>query len=247
MRRSTSSRDTESVTVNVPRWYFPEFSPVGTDLASVEAVAAFDRNQGTDPARDAELLGRLRAEPGMVLVDLGCGTGSLLVEAARLGVAAHGVDVSENMLTFTRRRAAVAGVDVCLHHAGFLTYEHHGEPADVVTVRSALHQLPDFWKQVALVRLRQFMRPGGRLYVSDAVWSFPPQDWQSAITDWIDRMGMPEGSGFTRADFETHVREEFSTFDWMLEGMLVRAGFFIDSVTKPGPWSAAYWCSATPD
>ena len=230
----------------VPRWYFPEFSPVGVDLASVEAVAAFDRNHGTDPAQDAELLGRLSAEPDMVLVDLACGTGSLLVEAARRGLAAHGVDVSANMLTFTRRRAALADVDVCLHHAGFLTYEHHGGLADIVTVRSALHQLPDFWKQVALVRLRQFMRPGGQLYVSDVVWSFTPQDWQSAIPEWIDRMGRPEGSGFTRTDFETHVREEFSTFDWMLEGMLVKAGFSIDSVVKPMPWSAAYWCSATP-
>ncbi len=235
------------MTGHVPRWYFPEFTPVGVDLASVEAVAAFDRNHGTEPAQDAQLLRRLGAERGMVLVDLGCGTGSLLMEAARLGVVAHGVDVSENMLDFTRRRAALAGVDVCLHHAGFLTYEHHGEPADIVTVRSALHQLPDFWKQAALVRLREFTRLGGRLYVSDAVWSFPPQNWQSAIPEWIDRMGMPEGSGFTRTDFETHVREEFSTFDWMLEGMLRRAGFVIESVAKTTPWSAAYWCSATSD
>jgi hypothetical protein len=29
----------------VPRWYFPEFDPVGTDLASPEAVAASDRTQ----------------------------------------------------------------------------------------------------------------------------------------------------------------------------------------------------------
>jgi putative AdoMet-dependent methyltransferase len=231
----------------LPRWYFAEFEPVGTDLASEEAVAAFDRNQGTDPARDAELLQRLGAGPGTVLVDLGCGTGALLVEAARRGVAAHGVDVSENMLSFTRRRAAEAGVEVCLHRAGFLSYEHHGPPADIVTVRSALHQLPDFWKQVALIRLRQFIRPGGVLYLSDAVWCFPPEDWQRAIPNWIARMGKPEGAGFTPADFETHVREEFSTFDWILEGMLVKAGFSIDSVVKPMPWYAAYTCSAAPD
>lgn len=231
---------------DVPRWYFPEFSLVGTDLTSVEAVAAFDRNQGTNAAQDAELLMQLGAEPGMVLVDLGCGTGSLLVEAARRGVAAHGVDVSENMLAFTRGRAAQEGVEVCLHHDGFLTYEHHGGLADIVTVRSALHQLPDFWKQVALLRVRQFMRPGGVLYVSDAVWCFPPQQWQTALPEWIDRMGRTEGSGFTRTDFETHVREEFSTFDWVLEGMLVQAGFTVDSVVKPMPWYAAYRCSTTP-
>lgn len=235
------------VTVDpLPRWYFPEFDPVGTDLASPEAVAAFDRNQGTDPARDAELLTELGAAPGMVLVDLGCGTGSLLVEAARLGMVAHGVDVSANMLDSTRGRADHAGVDVCLHRAGFLSYEHHGAPADVVTTRSALHQLPDFWKQVALLRVRQSMRPRGVLYLSDAVWCFPPEEWERAIPGWIERMGQPDGSGFTRNDFETHVREEFSTFDWVLEGMLAKAGFAVEAVAKPLPWYAAYTCSATP-
>lgn len=229
-----------------PPWYFREFEPVGTDLASVEAVATFDRRQGTDPARDAELLERLGASPGTVLVDLGCGTGSLLVEAARRGMAAHGVDVSENMLAFTRRRAADAGVDVCLHQSGFLSYEHHGAPADIVTVRSALHQLPDFWKQVALIRIHEFLRPGGVLHVSDAVWSFRPEEWSRAIPAWIDRMGEPRGDAFSRADFETHVREEFSSFDWIVEGMLVRAGFSIEAVVKPTPWNAAYTCSAMP-
>ena len=229
---------------SLPRWYFREFEPVGTDLASVEAVAAFDRKQGTDPGRDAELLERLGAVPGRVLVDLGCGTGSLLVEAARLGMEAHGVDVSENMLAFTRDRAADAGVEVCLHRAGFLTYEHHGGLADVVTVRSALHQLPDFWKQVALIRIRQFMVPGGVLHLSDAVWTFAPDEWQSAIPEWIDRMGDEQGAGFSRADFEMHVREEFSSFDWIIEGMLSRAGFSIESIVKPMPWYAAYTCSA---
>ena len=231
---------------SLPGWYFPEFDPVGTDLASVEAVAAFDRNQGTDPARDGELLDRLGARTGMVLVDLGCGTGSLLVEAARRGMEAHGVDVSENMVAFTRERADQAGVDVCVHRAGFLSYEHHGPPADIVTARSALHQLPDFWKQVALLRLRQFIRPGGVLHVSDAVWCFPAQQWERAIPEWIERMGKPEGSGFTRANFETHVREEFSTFDWVLEGMLTKAGFTIEAVDKSLPWYAAYTCSVSP-
>ena len=159
-------------------------------------------------------------------------------------MAVHGVDVSENMLAFTRRRAAEAGVEVCLHRAGFLSYEHHGGLADMVTVRSALHQLPDFWKQVALIRIRDLMRAGGVLHLSDAVWSFAPEDWHRAIPAWIDRMGDPQGAGFSPADFETHVREEFSSFDWIVEGMLARAGFSIEAVIKPMPWYAAYTCLA---
>jgi ubiquinone/menaquinone biosynthesis C-methylase UbiE len=95
-----------------PAWIFPEFSPVGVDLASAEAVARYDRNQGTDPERDNALLDRLGVGPGTRFVDLACGTGSLVVEAARRGADAHGVDVAQEMLAFTRRRAADAGVAV---------------------------------------------------------------------------------------------------------------------------------------
>ncbi len=96
----------------------------------------------------------------------------------------------------------------------------------MVTVHSALHQLPDFWKQVALIRIRELMRPGGVLHLTDAVWSFAPEDWYRSIPEWIDRMGDPHGAGFSRADFETHVREEFSSFDWIVEGMLARSWLF---------------------
>jgi putative AdoMet-dependent methyltransferase len=77
-----------------PAWMFPEFSPVGVDLASADAVARYDHDQGTDPARDGALLDRLGVGPGTIFVDLACGTGrSLVVEATRRGADAHGVDV----------------------------------------------------------------------------------------------------------------------------------------------------------
>lgn len=38
---------------------------------------------------------------------------------------------------------------------GFLTYEHEGEPVDLVHTRNALHHLPDFWKAVALARIHR--------------------------------------------------------------------------------------------
>jgi putative AdoMet-dependent methyltransferase len=53
-------------------------------------VARYDRNQGTDAARDNALLDRLGVRAGTRLVDLACGTGSLVVEAARRGADAAG-------------------------------------------------------------------------------------------------------------------------------------------------------------
>lgn len=223
-------------------WLFAEFSPAGVDLASPEAVKHYDRKQGTDPKRDRALLDRLGAGPGTRLIDLGCGTGSFVVQAARRGAEAYGVDVSEQMLEFTRRRAAAAGVAVSLHHAGFLTYRHPGPPADVVTTRSALHQLPDFWKQTALLNIAGLLKPGGLLYIWDAIFSFPPAEYAQHLQQMVDEFGHTDGTGFSREDFETHIREEFSTYAWILEGMLDRAGFEVASSDFPRPTHGELLC-----
>jgi len=220
------------MTVPVP-WLFAEFSPVGVELSTREAVDNYDRNQGTDPLRDRALLDRLHVGEGTRLVDLACGTGSLVVEAARRGAESYGVDVSEQMLEFTRRRADTAGVTVSLRHAGFLNYQHSGAPADVVTTKSALHQLPDFWKQAALLNIAGYLKPDGLLYIWDVIFTFPPIEYAQHLQQMIDALGRTDGQGFSREDFETHIREEFSTYAWILEGLLDRAGFDVISSDFP--------------
>lgn len=227
-------------------WWFPEYTPVGVDLGSPAAVAAYDRNQGTDPDADDALLDRLGVRDGTVLVDLGCGTGSLVVRAARRGARAHGVDVSDQMLAFARSRAERAGVTAQWHRAGFLDHRHPAGTADVVTTRAALHQLPDFWKQQALLNAASMLRPGGTFYLWDVVFSFDPADAIRQVQDWIDTVGRPDGhpdrAGFTTADFEAHVREEFSTYAWVLEGMLDRAGLDIIDTAFPTDTYGEFRC-----
>lgn len=199
----------------LPPWMFREFAPAGVDPSSPEAVAVHDN----------ALLDRLGVGPGTHLVDLACGTGAFAVEAARRGARVHGVDVAEQMLEHAWRRAAAAGVEVVLHHAGFLTYVHVGAPADVVTIKSALHHLPDFWKQVALLNVAGYLRPGGTLYLWDLLFTFPPAEYARNLQRLVDG----------RADCAAHLREKFSTFGWILEGMLDRAGFDVISRAFPRP------------
>lgn len=225
-----------------PSWFFPEYTPVGVDLGSPAAVSAYDRNQGTDPAEDDRLLDRLGVTEGTVLVDLACGTGSFVVQAARRGAQAHGVDVSEEMLAFARARAERFGVTAHWHRAGFLDYQHPGGAADVVTTKSALHQLPDFWKQQALFNAAAMLRPGGTFYLWDVVFSFPPAEAAEHLQRWIDGASRLQGQGFTRADFESHIRDEFSTYAWILEGMLERAGFDVVSRDFPVPTHGEFHC-----
>jgi putative AdoMet-dependent methyltransferase len=58
-------------------------------------------------------------------------------------------------------------------------------------------------------------------------WTFPPAEYETKIQSWIEQVAKPEGEGWTQQDYEMHVREEHSTFAWIIEGMLNQVGFNI--------------------
>ncbi|MEO3764202.1 hypothetical protein [Streptomyces sp. B5E4] len=76
----------------------------------------------------------------------------------------------------------------------------------------------------------------------DVVFSFEPSQAHQHLHRWINTAGHPEGQGFTRADFEAHIREEFSTYAWILEGMLQRAGFDIIALESRSPTHGEFLC-----
>ena len=143
-----------------------------------------------EPARGRreldDLFGRLGADPhGGVCVEVGCGPGRMTGALAERFERVLAVDVSPAMLRALRAKAAGAGAaNVEVVRAGFLTYDHAGERADVVYSRYALHHLPDFWKAVALVRIRRMLRPGGVLRLWDVVYRFAPDEAEDRVEKW---------------------------------------------------------------
>ncbi len=158
------------------------------------------------------------------------------------------VDVSPVMLEPLRAKVAEHGLtNVEVVQAGFLTYEHVGAPVDLVYSRYALHHLPDLWKAVALERMAGMLRPDGWLRILDIVFGFDPAEAGRGLQEWIDAYPAfaPEGE-WNRADIEEHVRDEHSTFTWLLEPMLERAGFTIEDVDRqPNLVVAGYLCRRT--
>lgn len=94
--------------------------------------------------------------------------------------------------------------------------------------RYALHHLPDFWKALALSRMRAILRPGGLLRLWDVVYDFNPAQAAERIEAWCATGGRSVESDWTRTELEEHVRDEHSTFTWLLEPMILRAGFEIE-------------------
>ena len=212
-------------------WIYDEFGQIALDFADPAEVEAYDRRQGDRNVDNARLLEELGVKSGHVVVDLGTGTGSLAIAAAGLGAKVHAVDVSRPMLDRACMNASAANVTgIEFHHAGFLTYRHPAGTADFAFSQFALHHLPDFWKQAALTRIASMLRPGGVFYLRDVVFSFSPEDKARAIEGWLAAVSREDGSGWSRRDFEAHIRDEYSTYAWIIEGMLTRAGFRIEKI-----------------
>jgi ubiquinone/menaquinone biosynthesis C-methylase UbiE len=208
--------------------YPREVALAGPEHLDEAYVAAYDRKAGFDPADDLETLRAHGLGASSTLLDFGAGTGTLAVAAASLCKRVVAVDVSPAMLEAVHRKAVAAGAEnVECVQAGFLSYEHEGELADFVYTRHALHHLPDLWKGVALTRMAAALAPGGVLQLRDLVFSYDLPEAEACIESWLATGADRPEDGWTRAELETHLREEYSTFTWLLEPMIARAGLEI--------------------
>jgi ubiquinone/menaquinone biosynthesis C-methylase UbiE len=229
--------------MDTPRWFMDEVAHAGREHLDPTYVPTYDQKAGTDPREDLVLLQHLNLNQSHTLVDLGAGTGTFALAAAGLCRRVVAVDVSRDMLVVLREKLERSGIaNVESVQGGFLSYNHHGEPADFVYSRHALHHLPDFWKAIALVRIAAILKPGGVLYLRDLVYSFNPDEAEAAIESWLGGASTDARSGWTRSELETHLREEHSTFNWLLEPMIERAGFTIRDGQYQDSIYSAYTC-----
>ena len=93
--------------------------------------------------------------------------------------------------------------------------------------RNALHQLPDFWKGIALTRIAGMLAPGGVVRLHDLVFDFEPAEADEHIAAWLAGAVDDPARGWTADELAEHVRLEHSTYSWLFEPMLERTGFAI--------------------
>ena len=218
-----------------PGWLLDEVAVAGRENFDPEHVSRYDGKEDGAAAEEVALLGDLGLAQDSVVIDLGAGTGQFTLAVAPRCGHVVAVDVSSVMLDRLRAKLDAAAVDnVEVEQAGFLTYRHRGEPADVIYSRLALHHLPDAWKAVALDRLRGMLRPRGLLRLVDVVYSFGPDEAFDRLEAWCASVGDDIVAGWARAELEEHVRDEHSTFTWLLEPMIRRAGFEIEDAGYSG-------------
>lgn len=212
-----------------PSWLLDQVSSAGRENLDSWHVARYDEIEDAGAASEVELLEAMGMLQGGLVVDIGTGTGQFALAVAKHCANVVAVDVSPVMLERLRSKVEASGVDnVEVVQSGFLDYDHRGRPADVIYSRYALHHIPDFWKGVAFARLFAALRPGGLLRLWDVVYNFDPATAEERLEAWCATGGPNDGPGWSRADYEEHVRDEHSTYTWVLEVLADRAGFEIE-------------------
>jgi ubiquinone/menaquinone biosynthesis C-methylase UbiE len=234
MARMNAS-DRRSAARVVPGWLLDEVASAGRENLDADHVARYDTKEDAGAVTEVALLQSLGLTSSSVVVEFGVGTGQFTLAVAPLCERVVAVDVSLPMLARLQHKIDDANLtNIEVVEAGFVSYEHGGAPADVVYSRYAMHHLPDFWKAIALARMHRWVRPGGLVRLWDVVYNFEPHDADARIEAWCSTARdtdafEPLDDGWGRWELEEHVRDEHSTFTWILEPMFERTGFTIEA------------------
>ena len=135
---------------------------------------AFTRLLG---ARDAHwrLIAQAGIEPGSTVLEIGCGTGNVLLLAARAvpGARLIGLDPDPRVLAIAARKAQRAGVTMQLDQGYADRLPYADGSVDRVLSALMLHHMPAAEQHEALREVRRVLTPGGRLHLLDIDGSPP--------------------------------------------------------------------------
>lgn len=212
-------------------WMLDEVKNAGRENLDAKHASQYDVKEDASVTEELALMKRLGLNEQSELVDIGAGTGQFTLAIASVCKRVVAVDVSPVMLDVLKAKISASRLpNVEVVQSGFLTYEHQGRQADFVYSRYALHHLPDFWKVLALQRLRHIVRTGGVLRLWDIVYNFDSSEANNRLDAWCATLNNNSEDGWTQADIEEHIRDEHSTFTWLLEPMIERSSFILEDV-----------------
>jgi len=138
---------------------------MSTDLSYESTARYYDSAYGALPflGPDAEFYKTLAVESGGPVLELGCGTGRVLLPIAARGIACAGVDLSPAMLEIFRRRPGAEAV--ALSCGRMESFDLGGRRFRLIfSAFRAFQHLDTVERQLAcLARVRAHLEPGGLL------------------------------------------------------------------------------------
>jgi ubiquinone/menaquinone biosynthesis C-methylase UbiE len=132
----------------------------------------------------------LRPEPGIRMLDVGCGPANILSYLPSVDYI--GIDLNEKHIAFARQRYGGRGRFVVGNAANL---RHNEEKFDLINVSALLHHLADRDAMSLFNSLKGFLKPGGRIVTIDNVW-LPSQRFVVKLINKLDsgiNIRTPEG------------------------------------------------------
>jgi len=139
-----------------------------------------------------------RLQPGEIVLDVGCGTGTLaMVARQRVGEIGRvaGIDPSPQMIARASRKAVRRGLAIDFQVGVIEHLSFPDQSFDVVLSTFMMHHLPDDLKRRGLAEIARVLKPGGRLLVLDM--KGPAGPWKSNIAD---QPALMKEAGFSQVE-----------------------------------------------
>src|ERR1700755_17271 len=193
-------------------WYYNQRGRIGLDTA---VASIYDRHDDSD-IRARAALQTLGVEKGWRVADIGGGNGVLATEAALMGAEVDAVDISPAMLALAEVYARDRRASVRTQPAGLLSFAYQPNSYDLIVSEFTLHHLPVFWKAGVMARIFNALKPGANFYLRDMVFVSMPDGLDRDVEGWADFS--IKNHEFDRESVITHMRDEYSTFAWVIEG-----------------------------
>lgn len=125
---------------------------------------------------------KIAQQYGQPVLDIGCGTGRLVLDYSALGIDTDGIDNSPEMLEIARAKAEKMGISPGLYQATMQTLDLPRKYRTIIAPSSALQLLTDPTElKAAMRRIIDHLEPGGALIGSFAF-------------EWVE--GEPLDTGF---------------------------------------------------
>lgn len=125
---------------------------------------------GREGSLRRRMLDLAELRPGDSILDVGCGTGTLLLAAAaRVGPSGrlHGIEPAGEMIAHARSKAKARGLSIDIVKGSADSLPYPASTFDAVFCTLALHHVSPALRTDAVREMRRVLRPGGRIVVAD--------------------------------------------------------------------------------
>ena len=180
----------------------------------------------------ADLLDRLQLKPGDRLLEIGCGWGSLAIQAAERGVSVVGLTLSDEQKSWADQKIRDAGladrIEIRLQD-----YRETAEQFDAVASVEMVEAVGRRWWGAYLDSIARNLRPAGRAALQFISFNAPMFDQYARNPDFIQTYIFPGGLLLNEPEFAALAAERGLSWD-------DREGFRLDYAETLKRWRDRY-------